>query len=438
MLRSSKLVILMISCLQLVYSGVTLRALAGFTTNELSQAEASSSILISSSFKSYNQLCHRSIVSSHPGWSYAFSQLAASRSRHSRDPFGARRFCAEASAIEVGFPPYSTGIRSIPDLQSVWFILLFCASTRANFLLRALPHSATREFAIQHDTTLCECLSALLGVEVDTWEVASLPVSFAGLGLLSAQRVRHADNWTSWSDSLGMILRRHPDIAATIVRALRVHNPGAHVEGAVAAGQALVDAGFVAPSWEELTGGGREGGFRPNATFDDDDPSTQKHGWQHVATQPVNARQGTVRPRLTDTARVQLRSQSGPMASAPFTCCPVARYTTFDPQALHLLLLRRLWLPVPSSSRVCRWGDPSGHHRAACAVAEPRVPRSGRIQDVDIVPQTCSTNAEWRSWLTGCLCSRPAVGDRHNTGVCVEAWWTAATCLGQTSLGQHR
>ena len=28
-----------------------------------------------------------------------------------------------------------------------------------------------------------------------------------------------------------------------------------------------------------------------------------------------------------------------------------------------------------------------------------------RIQDMDIVPQICSTNAEWRSWLTGCLCS---------------------------------
>ena len=54
------------------------------------------------------------------------------------------------------------------------------------------------------------------------------------------------------------------------------------------------------------------------------------------------------------------------------TCCPVARHTTFDPQVLRLLLLRRLWLPLPSSSRVCRCGRPlfsSGHHRAACAVA---------------------------------------------------------------------
>ena len=71
-------------------------------------------------------------------------------------------------------------IPSIPDLQCAWLILLFCASTRANFLLRALPPSATREFAFQHDTSLRGCLSALLGVEVsmDTWGVASLPLSW--------------------------------------------------------------------------------------------------------------------------------------------------------------------------------------------------------------------------------------------------------------------
>ena len=89
------------------------------------------------------------------------------------------------------------------------------------------------------------------------------------------------------------------------------------MEGAVPARQDLVDAGFVAPTWEELAGR-----LRPNATFDVDDPSTPEHGWQFVTTQPVNARfiEGTVRPSLTDTACAQLRSQSGPMASVPFSC----------------------------------------------------------------------------------------------------------------------
>ena len=113
----------------------------------------------------------------------------------------------------------------------------------------------------------------------------------------------------------------------------------------------LVRLWWMQGSWP-LLGKSSRGGVRPNATFDDDDPSTPKHGWQYVATQPVNARfiEGTVKPRLTDTARAQLRSQSGPMASAPFTCCQFAWHTTFDPEVLRLLLLRRLWLLLPSSS----------------------------------------------------------------------------------------
>ena len=41
-----------------------------------------------------------------------------------------------------------------------------------------------------------------------------------------------------------------------------------------------------------------------------------------------------------------------------------ARRASFPPCSL-----RRLWLPLLSSSRVCRPVDSSGHHRTACAVA---------------------------------------------------------------------
>ena len=76
-----------------------------------------------------------------------------------------------------------------------------------------------------------------------------------------------------------------------------------------------VDTGFVAPPGEELARG-----LQPNATFDDDDPSTLKHGWQLVASlKAAIAPQGT---------GATLRSQSGPLASALFTCCAVARHTT--------------------------------------------------------------------------------------------------------------
>ena len=52
-------------------------------------------------------------------------------------------------------------------------ILLFCTSARANFLLRALPPEATREFARQHDESLRTCLSELLGGQ---WTRGTLPV----------------------------------------------------------------------------------------------------------------------------------------------------------------------------------------------------------------------------------------------------------------------
>ena len=68
-------------------------------------------------------------------------------------------------------------IPAVPDVQAAWLILLFCASARANFLLRALPPEATREFARQHDESLRTCLSELLGVTVDAWDIASLPLA---------------------------------------------------------------------------------------------------------------------------------------------------------------------------------------------------------------------------------------------------------------------
>ena len=83
-------------------------------------------------------------------------------------------------------------IPAVPDLQAAWLILLFCASPRANFLLRALPPEATREFARQHDESLRMCLSELLGVTVDAWDIASLPLARGGVGLVSAHRGRHA------------------------------------------------------------------------------------------------------------------------------------------------------------------------------------------------------------------------------------------------------
>ena len=58
------------------------------------------------------------------------------------------------------------------------------------------------------------------------------------------------------------------------------------------------------------------------------------------------------------------------MAGLPFMCCPTTFHSRFDAQVLRVLLLRRLWFPLPPTSHTCRCGRPLdvfGHHRAACA-----------------------------------------------------------------------
>ena len=68
---------------------------------------------------------------------------------------------------------------------------------------------------------------------------------------------------------------------------------------------------------------------------------------------------GALRLGLSLASRALFRSQGGPMAR-------------FDPQLFRVLLLRRLWLPLPPTDRYCLCGlplDPRGHHRAACATA---------------------------------------------------------------------
>ena len=140
--------------------------------------------------------------------------------------------------------------------------------------------------------------------------------------------------------------------------------------GVRASGEHLAAVGFHAPSWQELAAGAR-----PEQLRDVDmEPGIPRHGWQRTATEPVHGVliDGTVRPRLSATEQALFRSQGGPLAGVPCMCFPTSRLSRLDSSLFRVLLLRRLWLPLPPSSRFCRCGrphDPSGHHRAACAQA---------------------------------------------------------------------
>ena len=140
-------------------------------------------------------------------------------------------------------------IPNVDDLQSAWLLLLFCASTRANYLIRNVQPELVVEFAQRHEARIWQRLCEITGIDEGTVlassrQVASLPLSMRGLGLRSAQRTSVAAHWASWADAVGMIQNRHPTVAATIVRALEIGSPVPGITAVVGCIAAL-EEGFV-------------------------------------------------------------------------------------------------------------------------------------------------------------------------------------------------
>ena len=318
-------------------------------------------------------------------------------------------------------------IPELPDLQSAWLILLFCASSRANYLLRTLPPCVTEEFAASHDESSRACVSNLLDrvLPDDRWELASLPLSLGGLGLRNASRTRPAAHWASWADCLAMVMARHPPVATAIVNALDNH-PGLHFQGVRAARERLLEAQFDAPGWEALADGQRP----DREGFIEDGPGLPRHGWQCKATRPVDEGflEGVVRPRLLGAQQALLRSQSGPFASLPFTSFPSAPHTRFDPQPFRVLLLRRLWLQLPSSGRSCRcWPSPRSVRRGGGF--ESQGIRSGVCRSAGLSGSRRSGQLERQSPGHGSGSAQPSRQSED-----LKSWWTGCPCSTAPSL----
>ena len=286
-------------------------------------------------------------------------------------PLGSVEFVQrELAEISVKHQSLLDRIPQVQDLQSGWLLLLFCAVPTPNYFLRMLHPEATRVFAAQHDSSVERCLEQLLHTTIpDTmWPVATLPLALGGLGLRSASSGRQVSLWSSWADVLHIARLRHPATSETMLEGLNSDDPRhSHIQGAVVARSRLQDMGFRPREWHALANGDRPHGFP-----DPDDVGPRHCGWQRVATQDANGFFWTtaVWPRLSDNSRASLRSQGGPLAGLPFSCCPSSFHTRFTLQVFRVLLLRRLWLPLPLTKRTCGCGrllDSSGHHRAACA-----------------------------------------------------------------------
>ena len=107
---------------------------------------------------------------------------------------------------------------AVGDLQSAWLLLLFCASPRANYLLRMLPPGATQALARERDTAVRACLAALLfqsarhPLPEPSQRLAHLPLRFGGLR--SAVDAAPSAYWASWADCLPAILQSATDRCA--------------------------------------------------------------------------------------------------------------------------------------------------------------------------------------------------------------------------------
>lgn len=177
-----------------------------------------------------------------------------------------------------------------------------------------------------------------------------LPFKLGGLGLRSAVRVAQAAYWASWADSLPMIHRRHPAIAAYIQQSLDLPADTEALadclQEARAARLVLLREGFSS-SWP--TGAQVVAGARPRQP-EAAEPGEWAHGWQFWAAsaRDAHAREELFASQSGDPAFCALvRSQSGRGGGRVFTVLPTSPATALSSAELRMLLLRRLRLPLP-------------------------------------------------------------------------------------------
>ena len=291
------------------------------------------------------------------------------------------RLAAEAELLEE--------LPRLPDLQAAWLLLLFCAAPRAQHILRTVPPSQCFEYSTGHDAAIWDTLLALLGEQrpcphlAEARRLAFLPGRLGGLGLTSAELLSPAAYWAGWTDALGTLRPRVPDIAAACGREL-LHEGDPHapcIRELVAAAARLDAAGWATrPAWAQLLAAHPV----PSPPLQESEPSLWRHGWQHPAALAVTTsfREQEVFPPMTPATRALVRSQSGPAAGAWLTAIPTEPATTLAPHLMAIALRRSFRLPLPLTTARCgqvpnthgcgRLVDPLGDHLAAC-------PRTGAL-----------------------------------------------------------
>ena len=270
----------------------------------------------------------------------------------------------------------------LPDLQAAWLLLTYSAVPRANHLIRIVPPSVIRDYAMRHDEALWACFCRLiegdsLAGDTIAQQVASLPARFGGLGVRSAVRTSPAAYFASWVDSLPALTDKDNDLAQRIVSCLE-HDPSSVpcLAEAAEAKQLLVDDGAEKlPEWREAMD------RTEPPVVEDLDAGEFRKGWQSYTSsfRETSFLETVVLPASSCSRRATRLSQCGPGAGAWLSALPTHWAVRIKPLRMQVALRRRRRWPLPlecqrCNGKACRSKlDPYGDHWASCN-------KSGRLQ----------------------------------------------------------
>ena len=292
----------------------------------------------------------RAGVAANLGKTRAYSPSSSGIAELGDDVWRGERPPEETGFLALGTPIGSTvyiaaqtaaRARHLPDLQTAWLLLSFCASPRAQHLWCMLPPAQPAVYAVRNDDAIWATLLTA-GRGGCRWTAASVGGSQT-VGL-SSRLV------AVWADVLAPLARKYPDLACRFAREWAAGDEAAalRLQAAAAAGESLDAAGMQGrPHWAELLEG-------------------QRASMQSKPREPADG------PQDAPCSESRL-DRTRPHGLPPGTTLP--------PQHMQIALRRRLRLPRALTdarsgghgSHGCdRNIDVHGDHRAAC-------PRTGAL-----------------------------------------------------------
>jgi len=322
------------------------------------------------------------------------------------------------------------------DPQVAFLLLLYCAASRATYLLRNVnpllvtsphrllpplasdhpagivappppPREGNLSYADAHDEAIWRCLCQILRVDPDAdgpeaaaqlraaRRVSGLPLTRGGLGLRSAKIIAYPAYWGAWADIIPVVRDRFPALANTLLSDLQ--SPQSPYQSILAAqmSAAVVKAAisstdseseWAVPTWKDIDEGAEPPPPEPESR---DEPGAWRHGWQFFATRPLlrDFLRTHVHPALNIKGRARLLSQGGKEGGAWLQALPICPATRCPPTTYQYLLRRRLGLPLPQHVAKCpgknckSTPDIFGDHLTSCQKAGNPQRRGKLVED---------------------------------------------------------